>query len=44
MALGAELIGSEIRLANKGIAGMIIDETKNTFVIKMINNKKEFNK
>ena len=40
MNLRAELIGSEIRLANKNIAGRIIDETKNTFMIKMHNNKK----
>ena len=40
MALRVELIGSEIRLANKDISGRIIDETKNTFVIKMMENKK----
>ena len=40
MALRAELIGSKVRLPNKNIAGRIIDETKNTFVIKMVDNKK----
>lgn len=34
------MIGSEIKLLGKGVVGKIIDETKNTFVIKLANKRK----
>ena len=40
MVLRRELIGSKIRLLPKNTTGRIIDETKNTFVIKIFNKKK----
>ncbi len=40
MVLRKELIGSEIKLLGKGVVGKIIDETKNTFVIKLANKRK----
>ena len=40
MDLRKELIGSEIKLLGKEIVGKIIDETKNTFVIKLANKRK----
>lgn len=40
MSLREELIGSKIKLLGKGIVGKIIDETKNTFIIKLENKRK----
>lgn len=40
MVLRKELIGSEIKLLGKDVEGKIIDETKNTFVIKLGNKRK----
>ena len=38
--LSIELIGKNIRVKNKNIEGKIIDETKNTFVIRQGSSKK----
>ena len=39
--LRGEFIGKQIRVKNKGIEGRIIDETKNSFLVKTKNNLKK---
>ena len=39
--LKGEFIGKEVKIPNKRLEGKIIDETKNSFLIKMKNNKRK---